>query len=222
VEILEILDHHRIGSLTTRQPILFVNDPVGSTSTLVADSYFRHGIPIPREISGLLLAGLVSDTLNLTSPTTTDRDKQILAKLETISGVNAREFTEKLFASGSVLISKSAQQAIATDCKEYREAGVTFSVAQIEEIGFGQFWQRKDEVMAALEQYRREHAYSFSALLVTDVVEQSSLLLLAASAALRKRIDYPELEHGIYELPGVVSRKKQLLPYLTHCLEKMK
>lgn len=222
VEILEILDHHRIGSLTTRQPILFLNEPVGSTSTIVADSFFRYGVELPKKIAGLLLAGLVSDTLNLTSPTTTERDNQILKQLEKISGVNARDFTEKLFASGSVLTSKPAPQAITTDCKEYHELGRTFSVAQIEEIGFDQFWLRKDEVLKALEDYRREHTYTFSALLVTDVVTQTSLLLIAGAQAFRDQIDYPEGEPGIYELAGVVSRKKQLLPYLTHCLEKMK
>ena len=222
VEILEIIDHHRIGSLKTRQPILFLNEPVGSTSTIVADSFFRYGVDLPKKIAGLLLAGLVSDTLNLTSPTTTDRDRQVLSRLETISGTNAREFTEKLFASGSVLISKSAAQAITTDCKEYRELRRLFSVAQIEEIGFEQFWKRKDEVLHALEEYRGQHSYFFSALLVTDVVEQSSLLLIAGASALQKEVGYPEVEKGIYELAGVVSRKKQLLPYLTHCLEKMK
>jgi manganese-dependent inorganic pyrophosphatase len=222
VEILEIIDHHRIGSLKTRQPILFMNEPVGSTSTIVADSFFRYGVELPKKIAGLLLAGLVSDTLNLTSPTTTERDVQILARLEKISGVNARDFTEKLFASGSVLISKPAAQAISSDCKEYRELNRTFSVAQIEEIGFDQFWKRKDEVFRALEDYRRERNYFFSALLVTDVVAQSSLLLMVGAKTLQEEIDYPELEAGIYELAGVVSRKKQLLPYLTHCLEKMK
>ena len=222
VEILEILDHHRIGALTTRQPILFMNEPVGSTSTIVADCFFRYRVELPKPIAGLLLAGLVSDTLNLTSPTTTARDKQILGQLEKISGVNAREFTEKLFASGSVLTSKPAPQAITTDCKEYQELGRTFSVAQIEEIGFDQFWKRKADVLTALENYRHERNYAFSALLVTDVVTQTSLLLLAGTQSLRDQIDYPESEAGIYELAGVVSRKKQLLPYLTHCLEKMK
>ena len=222
VEILEILDHHRIGALTTRQPILFVNEPVGSTCTIVADCFFRYGVELPEPIAGLLLAGLVSDTLNLTSPTTTGRDKEILGKLEKISGVNARAFTEKLFASGSVLTSKPAPQAITTDCKEYEELGRTFSVAQIEEIGFDQFWKRKADVLTALENYRHERNYVFSALLVTDVVTQTSLLLIAGTQSLRDQIDYPESEPCIYELAGVVSRKKQLLPYLTHCLEKMK
>lgn len=222
VEIIEIIDHHRIGALTTHQPILFRNEPVGSTSTIVADCFFRQGVQLPQPIAGLLLAGLVSDTLNLTSPTTTARDTEVLQKLEQISGVNAREFTEKLFASGSLLTLSTAPKAITTDCKEYNEAGVTFSVAQIEEIGFDQFWKRKAELMEALEKYRDRRKYLFSALLVTDVTTQSSLLLVADEEGFSAQIDHPKLEAGIYELRDVVSRKKQLLPYLTHCLRQFR
>ena len=220
VEIIEIIDHHRLGSMATQQPILFRNEPVGSTSTIVADCFFRHNVELPRPIAGLLLAGVVSDTLNLTSPTTTTRDAEVLKKLEQIAQVNAREFTEKLFASGSLLTLKPAPQAVATDCKEYRENGATFSVAQIEEIGFEQFWKRKDELLVALENYRANKAYRFSTLLVTDVATQSSLLLVVGDEKFIKRIDHPRLEPGIYELRDVVSRKKQLLPYLTHCLRE--
>ncbi len=220
VEIIEIIDHHRIGALATQQPILFRNEPVGSTCTIVADCFFRNGVEMPRAIAGLMLAGLVSDTLNLTSPTTTPRDVEILKKLEALSQVNAREFTEKLFASGSLLTLKPAPQAVTTDCKEYAEHNLKFSVAQIEEIGFEQFWKRKDELLAALESYRAKRAYHFSALLVTDVTTQSSLLLTVGDEKFVKRIDYPRLEPGIYELRDVVSRKKQLLPYLTHCLRE--
>ena len=221
VEILEIIDHHRIGSLTTHQPILFRNEPVGSTSTIVADCFFRHGVEMPKEIAGLLLAGLVTDTLNLTSPTTTTRDKEILTQLEQISEVNAREFTEKLFASGSLLTLKPAPQAITTDCKEYSENGATFSVAQIEEIGFDQFWKRKTELLAALTEYQRHHGYLFSALMVTDVTTQCSMLLVAGAKKFLDRIDYPYVEPGVFELREVVSRKKQLLPYITHGLQRM-
>lgn len=220
VEIIEIIDHHRIGALATQQPILFRNEPVGSTSTIVADCFFRGGVEMPRGIAGLLLAGIVSDTLNLTSPTTTSRDVEILKQLEQLSSVNAREFTEKLFASGSLLTLKSAPQAIQTDCKEYAEYNVKFSVAQIEEIGFEQFWKRKDELLAALETYRAGRAYYFSTLLVTDVTTQNSLLLVVGDEKFIKRIKYPRLETGIYELRDVVSRKKQLLPFLTHCLRE--
>ena len=219
VEILEIIDHHRIGALTTSQPILFRNEPVGSTSTIVADCFFRAQVELPKAIAGLLLAGLVSDTLNLTSPTTTERDAQVLQRLEKVAGVKAVEFTEKLFASGSVLTSLPADEAVVADCKEFHEQKRVFSVAQIEELGFEQFWKRKDDVKAALEKYRVQKGYYFSALLVTDVVSNSSLLLITGAGQFLKQIDYPTLEEGVYELAGVVSRKKQLLPYLTHCLK---
>lgn len=220
VEIMEIIDHHRIGSLTTAQPILFRNEPVGSTSTIVAECFRQHEVEMPHEIGGLLLAGLVSDTLNLTSPTTTARDASILEWLQKITNINATRFTEQLFASGSVLISRTAAQAITTDCKEYVENGKRFSVAQIEEIGFTQFWVRKDEVLEALQEYRRSRDYFFAALMVTDVVHQRSLLVVAADGEFLKQIDYSEMEPFMYDLPGVVSRKKQLLPYLTQCLER--
>jgi manganese-dependent inorganic pyrophosphatase len=222
VDIIEIIDHHRIGALNTQQPIYFLNDPVGSTSTIVADCFLRHGVELSKPIAGLLLAGLVSDTLNLTSPTTTPRDGAVLKKLEVISGVNAAAFTEKLFSSGSILITKSAPQAITADCKEYVERGRKFSVAQIEEIGFDNFWKCKADVLAALESYCGRNNYFLSTLLVTDVVEQDSLLLVAGDPGFLELIDYPEVEPGIYELDDVVSRKKQLLPYLTHCLQRVK
>jgi manganese-dependent inorganic pyrophosphatase len=221
VEILEVIDHHRIGSFTTHQPILFRNEPVGSTSTIVADCFFQNDVELPESIAGLLLAGLVSDTLNLTSPTTTPRDAAVLARLEKIAKVDATRFTEQLFSSGSVLTAKPAAQAITTDCKEYSERGHRFSVAQIEEVGFEQFNRRKTEVAAALETYRSGHEYLFSALLVTDVVVQNSLLLIAGTEAFRKTIGYPEREPGVFELNGVVSRKKQLLPFLTDCLAQL-
>jgi manganese-dependent inorganic pyrophosphatase len=217
VEILEVVDHHRVG-LTTHQPIMFHNVPVGSTSTIIADMFLRHRIDFSDKLAGILLAGLVSDTLNLTSPTSTQTDADILSILEVKANVNAREFTEKLFASGSVLVTRPAPQAVTTDCKEYEERGRRFSVAQIEEIGFDQFQKRKKEVVAALEAYREQMGYYFAALLITDVVMQTSLLVLAGPEALQRRVDYPEIEDNIYELEGVVSRKKQLLPYLTHCL----
>jgi len=125
-----------------------------------------------------------------------------------------------LFASGSVLISKPADEAITTDCKPYEEAGTRFSVAQIEEIGFDHFKQRKTEVVEALERYRSANSYFFSALLVTDVTKQNSLLVIVGDPGLINQIKYPELEPGIYDFHGIVSRKKQLLPFLTSCLSQ--
>ena len=217
-DIIEIIDHHRIGSISTRTPIYFRNEPVGSTSTIVAECFFEHDLELPRAIAGLLLAGLVSDTLNLTSPTATARDGKVLKRLEGLAGVNAAQFTEKLFAMGSVLTNRPAAQAVLADCKEYAEDGHRFSVAQIEEIGFEPFWKRKDEVLAALATHRREHGYEFAALLITDVVQETSLLVVEGSPELHERIDFPQLERGSFEAADVVSRKKQLLPYLSHRL----
>jgi manganese-dependent inorganic pyrophosphatase len=119
-----------------------------------------------------------------------------------------------------LLTLKPAPQAVTTDCKEYEENKTKFTVAQIEEIGFEQFWKRKDELLAALENFRAGRVFLFSALLVTDVTTQSSLLLVVGDEKFIKRITYPRREPGIYELRDVVSRKKQLLPYLTHCLRE--
>ncbi|HAB15631.1 MAG TPA: inorganic diphosphatase, partial [Verrucomicrobiales bacterium] len=156
----------------------------------------------------------VTDTLNLTSPTTTKRDAEILTWLEGISGVNATKFTEELFSIGSVLVSQPPERAITADCKEYVEDGRRFSVAQIEELGFTTFWKQAQEVQAALERHRRNNDLIFSVLFITDVVRQKSLMLVAGPKPFVDGIAYPEVSPGVFEMEGVVSRKKQLLPYL--------
>ena len=221
VEIIEIIDHHRIGPFTSTEPILFVNRPVGSTSTIVADLFFTYDLPLPRQIAGLLMAGLISDTLNLTSPTTTELDATILARLSSITSLDPAKFTERLFQSGSVLTSHPVEESIVTDCKEYLHSEKRFSIAQIEEIGFRNFWERQEEIGRALENYRKTNDHFFSGLLVTDVVRQTSMLMLAGDAEFLSRIHHPRVRPGVHELKGVVSRKKQLLPYLTHCLDHL-
>ena len=220
-EIIEIIDHHRIGSLTTPQPILFRNEPVGSTSTIVAEQFFMHDVEMSPSIAGILLAGLVTDTLNLSSPTTSERDVKVLRKLEKISAVNATEFTEQLFSSGSILTLKPSSEAITADCKEYEESGYKFSVAQIEELGFNTFYQKKDSLISALEEYQKKNNYYFCALLVTDVVKHTSLLVMSGSQDMISAVSYPEVEDRVFELEDVVSRKKQLLPYLTDLLRSV-
>ena len=136
--IIEVLDHHRVG-FSTDIPILFWNSPLGSTSTLVALSYEQQGIKMDPAMAGLLMAGLVSDTLNLTSPTTTPVDARVLDDLSRIAGVTPAKLAEEIFAVGSPLRTLPPKAVIVADCKDYHEGDFRFSVSQIEELGFSSF-----------------------------------------------------------------------------------
>jgi len=222
VPIIEILDHHRLGGLSSPAPVLFWNNPVGSTSTIVALCYRQAGVSIPRGIAGLLMAGLISDTLNLTSPTATPVDAEILGHLAARAGVDPSKLAEEIFSVGSPLLTMSPAQVVTADCKEYDERGARFSVSQIEEMSFDRFGDREASIREALEEHRRARGLMFAALLVTDVNTQNSLLLACGAPEFLERIDYPQRSPGVWDLPGVVSRKKQLLPHLLGCLEAMR
>ncbi len=221
VPIVEILDHHKLGGFASDTPILFWNNPVGSTSSIVTMCYQQLGIPIPPSIAGLLMAGLVSDTLNLTSPTTTPVDADILNRLSKIAGVDPDTLAGEIFSVGSPLLTMTPEQAITADCKPYEENGHTFSVAQIEELTFAHFGEKRDGLLAALDAFRKRDGLLFACLLVTDINDQTSLLLVQGDDRFLQAIDYPQRSPHIWELAGVVSRKKQLLPYLLNCLAKM-
>jgi manganese-dependent inorganic pyrophosphatase len=219
--IIEVLDHHRLASFSTDSPILFWNNPVGSTSTIVALCYKQYGVPIDPPIAGLLMAGLISDTLNLTSPTATQVDVEVLKEISQIAGVTAAKLSEEIFAVGSPLRTLEPKEAILADCKDYNEDGFHFSVAQVEELSFAYFESKQDDLFAALEKYRADQRTYFSAFLVTDVNTQNSRMLIAAPPEFLAAIHYPNLAPNLYELNNVVSRKKQLVPYLLDCLRRV-
>ena len=219
--VVEILDHHRLGGFTSTTPVLFWNNPVGSTSTIVALCYRQLGIPISEKIAGILMAGLISDTLNLCSPTTTPTDADILNQLGKLAGVEPDAFAKDLFSVGSPLLTLTPEQAVTADSKPYTEQDRRFVVAQIEELTFAHFAEKKDVLLEALETRRESEGFYFAALLVTDISTQSSLLLVRGDARFTEQIDYPAEGPYIWRLEGVVSRKKQLLPYLIECLGKM-
>ncbi len=222
LQIVEVLDHHRLASFNTDIPILFWNNPLGSTSTLVALSYDQHGIKIERPIAGLLMAGLISDTLNLSSPTATPIDAKVLENLSAIAGVEPAKLAESIFAVGSPLLTLAPTEVILADCKDYSEEGYGFSVSQIEELGFSHFYEKRESLLEALDAYRSKQGSFFAALLVTDVNTQNSLLLISAPPEFMDTITYPRLAPNLFELNNVVSRKKQLVPYLLDCLHKIR
>ena len=221
VPVVEILDHHRLGGFTSSTPVLFWNNPVGSTSTIVALCYRQLGIPIEAKIAGVLMSGLISDTLNLNSPTTTPTDAAILNELGKIAAIDPDEFARDLFSVGSPLLTLSPQEAVNADSKPYTEHGERFVVAQIEELTFSHFEEKRDALLAALEERRAAEGFLFAALLVTDITTQSSLLLVRGDERFIAQIHYPTVSPAIWKLDGVVSRKKQLLPYLIDCLGRV-
>ena len=222
VTITEIIDHHRLGALNTQQPILFINEPVGSTSTIVADLFRREGLTPSPEIAGIMMAGLISDTLMLNSPTTTPKDGAILAWLAQIAGVDPQKLADEIFSSGSVILANPPAKVVRSDFKIYEEEGVRFAVSQVEELGFSNFWQHAQPISDALQELRADERLAFACLLVTDINTQNSLMLVKADEGLIRRISYAHVEQDeIFDLPGIVSRKKQLIPYLGSLLREM-
>ena len=222
VTIVEIIDHHRLGSLNTQHPILFINEPVGSTCTIIADLFRRDGLVPSPDIAGIMMSGIISDTLHLNSPTTTEKDGLILSWLAKIAGVNSRELATEIFNSGSVILANPPEKVIRSDFKIYEEDGTRFAVSQIEELGFGNFWKHSRELADALQSLRTEEALLFACVLITDINTQNSLLLVKGEAEFISRINYTAVQKDeIFDTPGIVSRKKQLIPYIASILKEM-
>jgi manganese-dependent inorganic pyrophosphatase len=222
VTISEVIDHHRLGSLNTAQPILFINEPVGSTCTIIADLYRREGLTPTPEIAGIMMSGIISDTLHLNSPTSTEKDAIILGWLSRIAGVNSKNLADEIFSSGSVILANPPDKVIRSDYKLYEEDGLRFAVSQVEELGFGNFWQHSRPLADALEALCRTEGLAFACLLITDINTQNSLLLVKGDREFIARINYPHVEKDeIFDMPGIVSRKKQLIPYIGSVLKEM-
>jgi manganese-dependent inorganic pyrophosphatase len=222
VMITEILDHHRLGNIPTDQPILFINRPVGSTCSIIADLFRAQALTPEPNIAGIMMAGIISDTLLLNSPTTTPLESELLDWLSPIAGIEPKALAELIFTAGSVVINSQPAEVINSDCKIYNEGPLRFSVSQIEELGFDNFWKNEAALEVALEAYRKKEKLFFSFLLVTDINTQDSLLIVAGNDELKEAINYPQRgQSNIYELSGIVSRKKQLIPYISSLLKTM-
>ncbi|MDB6072277.1 MAG: Inorganic diphosphatase [Verrucomicrobiales bacterium] len=221
--ILEVLDHHRLsGNLVSREPIRFINEPVGSTCTIVARLYQLSNLRPSPAIAICLCAGLISDTLNLTSPTTTATDREVLSWLAGQAGIVVEDFSRSFFAAGSLLRSSPAETILNTDRKEFVENGWSISISQIEELSLEHFPSRADDLRAALVALAHDRKQDFACLIVTDIRSHNSLLLVTGSQSVIDEIDFPHMAPDLFEMDGVVSRKKQFFPFISRVLARAK
>lgn len=216
VEVAGVVDHHRVANFETANPLYMLLEPVGSASSIVYRQFKQAGIAVPKEIAGLLLSGLISDTLLLKSPTTHASDPQVAAELAELAGVNLEEYGLALLKAGTNLASKSAEELIDIDAKTFELNGNPVRVAQVNTVDIAEVLDRQAEIEAAITKASADNGYSDFVLMITDIVNSNSEIL-----ALGRNMDKVEaafnftLENNHAFLPGAVSRKKQVVPQLT-------
>ncbi len=219
VEILEVIDHHKLGNSPTNQPITFMAAPVGSTCTIVASLYRERGIDPEPSIAALLLAGIVTDTVILKSPTTTRRDRELALWLEERSGLDHARFGREIFSSCSGFSAyESLEVAIRADFKQFTAGETLFGLGQVEVVGFDEFYEIRDSLREALKRVKEEERLAMAGLMVTDIYSETTLLLVEGKNELAHVMGYPQIEPHLYELLGVMSRKKQMVPHLLKVL----
>ena len=226
-ELLEILDHHRLGNQSTHNPIKFTVDIVGSTSTLVTEQIVEVGLSAPPKIAGLLMAGMLSDTLIFTSPTTTPRDKaaaEVLARWAFVPGSpledeNIQSYGEKIIRAGSGLMTQEPEVVVRTDMKIYDAAGFKFAIAQAETTDVYEIGDYMSKLITALKDLKTQNGLDFAGLMITDVVKGSSRIVFVDAPMTLDELPYAPIGDGSLLAEGVVSRKKQLLPIILLLLE---
>jgi manganese-dependent inorganic pyrophosphatase len=221
-EIVGVLDHHRLGNPPTAAPISFVVDPVGSTSTLVAEQCRSRRITPPRSLAGLLLSGILSDTLVFRSPTTDDRDRRIAEWLGWICQIDVELYGDELLRAAPGLGQRTTAEIVDTDRKEYEMGGVRVSIAQVEVTGMQEVPGRLAEIGEALEERREKEGLSLIALMITDVVMGRSKLLARGDRNLVDALPFQRQGGGLFDLEEVVSRKKQLAPAVQSAIESVR
>ena len=220
-DILEIIDHHRIGDIQTSYPVYFRNETVGSTATLIANLYFENGIKPSKGIAGILCAAILSDTMKFKSPTSTYADRAVAAKLAKIADINIDEFAMLLFKAGSSLHGMSPQAILDYDFKDYHFNKYKIGIGQIYSSDLEGFTEMKETLVVYMKEVLENNDYSLILLMATDIVnEGSDLLFVGNDKDLFNRAFGTELENvGSIYLKGIVSRKKQVVPLLTNAIQ---
>lgn len=223
VEVTHVVDHHRIMNFNTAAPLYYRAEPVGCTSTIMWEMYHENNVEIPQNIAGLMLSAIISDTLLLKSPTTTDLDKKAVASLAKIAGVDYKEYGLAELKAGTNIAAKSEAELIDQDAKSFELNGKNIRIAQINVVDLPEAMARKDAFLAEMQKAADANGYSMFMLLITNVLDSDSEALFVgdddSKTAFEKAFG-KKLEVSEVKLPGVVSRKKQVVPPLTDAFEK--
>ncbi len=220
-EILEIIDHHRVADIQTIGPVLFRAEPVGCTATIVAKCYKEHGVEIPKDMAGLMLGAIISDTLLFKSPTCTPTDTKIAKELAVIAEVDIKEFGMSMFKAGTSLVGKTVEEIFNQDYKKFNFGDLSVGVAQVNTMDIEGFASYKADMLEYMNKVAVDNHMEFTLLLLTDVINATSEVFVAGP-----RPDYVatafnvELVDQQASLPGVISRKKQVVPVITEALTK--
>lgn len=219
-EIVEIIDHHKIGVLDTTLPINFRNMPVGSTNTIVYQLYRENNIEIPKNIAGLMLAGILSDTLMFKSPTTTNLDRKVVEELSSITEINYKALATEMFKAGSMIANKSPEEILYTDFKNFSIDNKRVGIGQVSTVNPNDILDQKNTYIELLNRVEKDHNYYIIALFITDIINDCSYCLYneEAEEILEDCFDRTFCQ-GIC-MPGILSRKKQIIPVIMNTLEK--
>ena len=220
-ELMEIVDHHRLGTIKTSSPVTFFAKPVGSTCTLVYQLYKANKVEIPNKIAMLLLGGMLSDTVIMKSPTCTQDDINAINDLSSQCGIDAKEYGIEIFSATDSLTSRSAKDIIGTDFKIFEEYGIRFGISQTETVTLAQLGEVKEKLQEELINVKENNKLDWMMLLVTDIIKEESQLITTGFAPGESIFAYKKLEDKLFYLPGVLSRKKQLLPEISRILEEI-
>ncbi|PWG00828.1 manganese-dependent inorganic pyrophosphatase [Levilactobacillus bambusae] len=216
VTVTDVVDHHRINGFNTAQPLNYRAEAIGCTSTIITEMFIEEKIDIPVQLAGLMLSAIISDTLLLKSPTTTDKDREIARFLAQIADIDMESYGIDLLKAGTDLASKSDKELIDTDAKSYDLNGTNTRIAQINTVDLNDVLSREDGIKQAMSDEMASDNYQLFLVLATNVLDSNSeLIVVGDHQDLVEKAFNTKLNNGQANLPGVVSRKKQLVPPLT-------
>ena len=222
-EVIEIIDHHRIDSVETMNPIYFRNQPLGCTSTIIAQMYREQGVDITPQIAGLLCSAIISDTLMFRSPTCTPVDERTARELAEIAGINIEEHATEMFNAGSCLSNKTADEIFHIDCKSFKANHYTFTVSQVTSVSGEELAKVRSRMLPFIREYVKQAEVDMLLMMLTNIIEESTELLFVGKNAkdIVSNAFSAECSDESVILKGVVSRKKQIIAPVVSAIEAM-